>query len=68
MKNIERQRSLDRKKWYASLTYDSDQSGKMDYCQHCQKQGIFETCEADQRVRESSCLCATAYNRMKRRG
>lgn len=68
MKNTERQRSLDREKWYKSLANDSDQSGKMEYCQFCNKRGLFDSCEADQRIRESACLCATAYNRMKRKG
>lgn len=68
MKNTERQKSLDRKKWYKSLANDSDQSGKMEYCQFCDKRGLFDNCEADQRIRESVCLCATAYNRMKRKG
>lgn len=68
MTNKERQRSLDRKKWYESIAKNSDQSGKMVYCEFCDKcDAGFKVCRADQYVRENGTLCATAFNRMKRR-
>lgn len=67
MTNKERQRSLDKKKWFESIEENSDQSGKMYYCDHCPKQNtVFNTCDADQYSREMNCLCATAFNRSER--
>lgn len=73
MTNRERQRSLDRKKWNESREQMEDMSGKMYYCECCEKQGLslnypFDlTCTATQEDREEQCLCATAFNRLQRR-
>lgn len=66
-KNIERQRSLDRKKWVQSEKQGKDLSGARDYCECCKYQ--INTCyaigcSASQEEREAKSLCAKAYNRM----
>lgn len=67
MTNKERQRSLDKKKWFRSIEEGSDQSGKLFYCDYCTKQNTaFNICDADQYSRETNCLCATAFNRSER--
>lgn len=64
MKNIERQRSLDKKKWNESFKQKYDLSGYMPYCHYCEKQSPYGgVCRANQIQRESECLCARAYNR-----
>ena len=68
MTNQDRQKSLDKQKWFESIKKLSDQSGKMTYCEFCEKNDqMFETCAANQYAREKCYLCATAYNRMKRK-
>lgn len=66
MKNIERQKSLDKKKWLASKKQCEDLSGAMLYCDVCEKQRREYVCGATQEEREGKCLCAKAYNRMVR--
>lgn len=67
MKNNERQKSLDKKKWIESEKNDFDMSGFMPYCQVCKERDCIDGgCIATQEEREGQCLCATAYNRMKR--
>jgi hypothetical protein len=77
MKNIERQKQLDEKKWIESEKQEFDMSGKMPWCSYCGMQGfdlcgdgkdkgIPTICTSTQEERESQCFCATAYNRMKR--
>lgn len=66
MKNQDRQNSLDKKKWLASEKKGEDMSGEMPYCDHCLWQSEWLGCCADQKERESRCLCATAYNRLVR--
>ena len=65
MKNFERQKQLDEQKWYVSEAKGESQSGKMNWCNHCQHQ-YKGYCLKTQEDREKKCLCATAYNRMKR--
>ena len=68
MTNQERQRSLDKEKWLKSEELGTDLSGCMIYCDYCYHQvHTFEatSCDAPSE-RESRCLCASAYNRMKR--
>lgn len=65
MTNKERQKSLDKKKWIASEKYGGDLSGAMEYCWAC-KHRYDIGCTTTQKEREAACLCATAYNRMKR--
>ena len=72
MTNKERQKSLDKKKWFVSKEFEADMSGYMPWCVYCDKSEYFQRdlplqCCASQEERESKCLCATAYNRMKRR-
>jgi hypothetical protein len=72
MKNIDRQKSLDKKKWVISKRNEMDMSGKMYYCKKCtHKTDDTEyvctfKCTATQEERESQRLCATAYNRLAR--
>lgn len=75
MKNTERQKSLDKKKWIASEKNGMDMSGEMLHCFYCKKRTprdwqsdgfLRHGCSASQEEREGQCLCATAYNRMKR--
>lgn len=69
MTNKERQKSLDKKKWLESEKKGEDLSGKMYVCGWCKnKTRMFGECTASQEEREQKCLCATAYNRMQRRG
>lgn len=73
MKNNDRQKSLDKKKWLASEQSGEDMSGKLNYCKQCEYIGTSITtgkpsCFANQREREANCLCAKAYNRMIKRG
>lgn len=67
MKNPERQRSLDKKKYLESIRLDSDQNGKMIYCQVCNYKSIFGDCIKSQAEKDQYHYCATAYNRMKRK-
>ena len=65
MTNKERQQSLDKKKWIASEKAGEDISGTMEYCWWCKHRHDIG-CTTTQKEREVACLCATAYNRMKR--
>ena len=66
MNNVENQKRLDRKKYFKSLEFGEDQSGKMDYCKVCEFSKN-NHCPIGQTSRELSTLCATAYNRMVRK-
>ena len=66
MTNAERQKSLDKSKYYASQQYKKDLSGSMFYCHKCEYSSCTHNCRATQKERESGCLCAKAYNRVKR--
>lgn len=67
MKNPERQKSLDKKKYLESKKLGSDQSGKMDYCQVCEYKCISGGCVKSQAEKDKHHYCATAYNRMIRK-
>lgn len=65
MKNTERQKSLDKKKWDKSVEMRVDMSGKMFYCTRCKKRKEdICTISHEQRVAESA--CAKAYNYFER--
>jgi hypothetical protein len=71
MRNDERQRSLDKKKWTESQEQGFDMSGCMLYCAYCEHADHTHPtengkCHASQEKREKLCLCAKAYNRMAR--
>jgi len=66
MTNKERQKTLDKRKWLASEQAGYDTSGMSIYCHYCSKQNG-DSCQASQEERVNECLCAKAYNRMKRR-
>jgi hypothetical protein len=66
MTNQERQKSLDKQKWYRSQEYGEDLSGKMTYCTRCDKMNCMHKCTATQKEREEQTLCAKAYNRTQR--
>lgn len=64
MTNKERQRSLDKKKYYASQKEGYNLSGKMDYCKYCSKKAFNESrCTMPQEERVAGSFCAKAYNR-----
>ena len=65
MTNLERQKSLDKKKWLESEQQGIDLSGLCGYCNACSKAKDL-TCHATQKEREEDCLCAKAYNRWER--
>lgn len=67
MKNSERQKSLDKKKYLESERLGSDQSGKMIYCQGCEYKCAFRGCLKSQEEKDQHHYCATAYNRMRRK-
>lgn len=64
MKNTERQKSLDEKKYIESAKQGKDMSGAMPWCASCPQRVELETCVASHQSRVLSSLCATAYNRM----
>lgn len=71
MKNTQRQKSLDKKKWLESQAQGFDMSGCMIYCEKCEYADHthpteYGKCHAEQKKREAECLCAKAYNRIKR--
>lgn len=67
MTKQERQKKLDEKKWLESEKEMRDMSGMMEYCDFCDSQSFYmDDCEANPEERVEKCLCATAYNRMKR--
>ena len=71
MKNEKRQASLDKKKWLESQEQGFDMSGCMLYCEKCEYADHSHPtedgkCTATQERREAECLCAKAFNRMKR--
>lgn len=64
MKNTERQKSLDAKKYIESEKQKKDMSGKMPWCAFCPQKAELDTCVAPHESRVLSSLCARAYNRM----
>lgn len=70
MKNIERQKSLDKKKWLESQKVSEDMTGLMFYCDYCvhktSRNSYKRKCDTTQEQRERDCLCAKAYNRLQR--
>lgn len=67
MKNQERQNSLNKKKWLNSEKEGRDMSGCEPYCEFCVKHETpFVKCKYTQQERDEGCLCAKAFNRMKR--
>lgn len=66
MTNVERQRSLNKKRKREGL-------GLMPYCKHCSHRRLialtsqYTACWATQDSRDNNCLCAKAYNRMVRK-
>lgn len=65
MTNIERQRSLDKKKYLESERQGMDLSGKMFYCNRCDYQ-YGNLCTVTQNFKDKVCPCATAFNRGQR--
>lgn len=66
MTNIERQKRLDKVKYFTSQQYKQDLSGSMPYCIKCEYVNCTHNCKATQKEREAGSLCAKAYNRMQR--
>lgn len=64
MKNTERQKSLDAKKYIESEKQGKDMSGAMPWCAYCPQKGELDTCIAPHESRVLSSLCARAYNKM----
>lgn len=67
MTNKERQAQLDKIKYEESIIAQRDLSGKMFYCDMCDKTDSNFNCLVAQEERESGCLCAKAYNKGKRK-
>ena len=71
MTNIERQVSLDEKKYFESQKQGRDMSGNMDYCYCCKYLQVVDkdnyNCPVPQIDRELKCLCAKAFNKMKKK-
>lgn len=63
MKNADRQKKLDEKKWLSSEKYEKDLSGNMWYCLKCEKMNCRHNCTSTQKEREEKSLCAIAYNK-----
>lgn len=67
MKNTDKQKKLDKRKWFASIEANKDMGGYMDYCEYCDKiDPVFGGCSATQVQREKLSICATADNRRER--
>lgn len=68
MTNVERQQSLDRKKWEESEIAERDLAGEMAYCRFCKFREEGDVCALSQETREVTTQCARAFNTMIRRG
>lgn len=69
MTNKQRQEMLDQSKWLNSEQVGWDKSGAENYCEFCECQvKVTDTgaCIISQAEREKQCLCAKAFNKMKR--
>ena len=66
VKNEVKQKELDKLKWLLSEKNNEDMSGCMDYCDACEQQRNGFVCGATQVARLQHCLCAKAYNRLRR--
>ena len=67
VKNGFRQKQLDEIKWQESEKDGFDKSGLMPYCEACDRVKTGYFCTATQEEREKECLCAKAYNRIRRK-
>lgn len=68
MTNKTRQASLDKKKWMESEQAGIDRSGLENYCEFCEFVVTGYHCSAPQEKREKECLCAKAFNKMRKQG
>lgn len=76
MTNKQRQEKLNIEKWEASKRVMEDLSGQMLWCQYCPKcekdtfvdyiNGSNNFCTAEQTEKDNLCLCAKAYNKLKK--
>ena len=66
MTNKENQKIRNNEKWKQSEIYNKDLSGSMPWCLKCSYQSCTHSCSAPQKKRDDECLCAKAYNRVKR--
>lgn len=66
MTNKQRQKELDEQKYLESETKRKDLSGDMPYCDYCACTTPYATCVASQEERETKCLCAKAFNKMRK--
>lgn len=66
MNNIELQNYCDVKKYERGFINNCDNSGMMQWCNHCeyQKSGRYG-CLKTHEERKENCLCAIAYNKME---
>ena len=68
MKNTERQKQLDERKYFESIKWQRDLCGIMEYCYCCPyKEKPFNACTISQEQREQESACAKAYNKLKRK-
>ena len=66
MTNKNRQASLDKQKYDFSELSKADMSGFMVYCEFCENQDNCKSGKYNYNHIKEECLCAKAYNRMKR--
>lgn len=66
MTNRQRQKDIDKQKWEDGVRFGYDPSGLLAMCNYCPKQYHICKCSATQEEREAQCLCAKAYNKMRR--
>lgn len=66
MTNKQRQTELDKEKYVESEKQNCDMSGKMPYCDFCACVSNNSNCSATQTERENGCICAKAWNKMRK--
>lgn len=66
LSNKDRQKELDFIKWNTSQIEKQDLSGKMNYCNYCNRKTI-DGCNASQDEREQGNLCAKAFNKREKK-
>lgn len=66
VKNSIKQKELDKEKWLKSELCNEDMSGAMYYCDACMYQCNGFACGVSHDDRVGKCLCAKAYNRLRR--
>ena len=66
MRNSDIQRKCDMVKWERGFLNGQDNSGKMPWCDYCDKQQMETYCSEEHKTRVEGNLCAKAYNKMRK--